>query len=97
MQTILPATTLAKWLTGCSGKTRVPPSRQSYELPPRQVLTISLPANAGIRCLRGRLWITSDGSREDVVLTAGKFHEVCGETRVVVEALEQCLLEIGGS
>lgn len=94
MQTILPATPVTKWLTGCRSKTRVLPCRQSYELPSRRALTISLSASTVLRCVRGRLWITRDGSREDIILTAGEFHEIHGENRVVVEALEASLLEI---
>ncbi|MET0263125.1 MAG: DUF2917 domain-containing protein [Rariglobus sp.] len=40
-----------------------------------------------VHCTRGRLWITVDNSREDIVLEAGERHEVTGPTLMVIEAL----------
>ncbi len=94
MQTILPGTAISQWLTRCRGRTDAPPARRSYDLPGRQILAIRFPAGGKILCQRGRLWITCDGRREDIVLTAGKGHEFSCGGRWVVETLESSVFEI---
>lgn len=96
MQTILPATAISRWLTRCRGWVEPGPLRRSCELPRRGVLTLTFPGGGRIGCSAGRVWITSGGSREDIVLTAGQSHGFsCGD-RVVVEALEAAAVEIVG-
>jgi len=54
-------------------------------------------ADSSIRCLRGAVWITCEGQREDVVLTAGhEWHsEAAGLT--VVGALSDALVRVGAA
>lgn len=80
-------------------------SRPRRSRAPREVLLRSndhwkLPrpvAESSIRCLRGVVWITCEGQREDVVLTAG--HEwqptVAGVT--VIGALSDAVLSVSAA
>jgi hypothetical protein len=52
-------------------------------------------AERAIRCLRGCVWITREGQREDVVLTAGHEWHSEREGLTVVGALCDAVLSVG--
>jgi hypothetical protein len=79
--------------------------RRSTLRAPREIALRSndhwkLPSRAGessIRCLRGAVWITSEGQREDVVLTAGHEWQPASGGLTVVGALSDALLRVGAA
>lgn len=97
MQTILPTTPLARWLTGNRSQQIQPTPCRIEELPTRKVLTASFPNCGKITCTRGTLWITRDGSPEDILLRAGSSLVCERGSRFVIEALETVAIEITGS
>lgn len=91
MQTILPATVLSKWFSGNRCLAR---SVRRRELPRRSVVTISLSDAVKIQCLNGQLWITRNGSSEDILVESGKTHPFPAGSRILIEALEDSDFEI---
>ncbi|MCD6023490.1 MAG: hypothetical protein K0Q91_406 [Fibrobacteria bacterium] len=57
-------------------------------------LDLSRGSDARIACVRGRLWITREGDREDYLLRAGETDIFEGRGRVVLEALEEAAFTI---
>ena len=53
----------------------------------KQLLWLRGTGPATVVCESGTLWITEDGSPEDVILEAGERHAVCGRVPVLIEAL----------
>ncbi len=96
MQTILPTTPLARWLSGCRTQPFRPTPTRIEELPLRKVLTALFPNGGKITCTRGTLWITRDGSSEDILLRAGTSFVCENGSRFVIEALETAALDIAG-
>ncbi|MEO5917686.1 MAG: DUF2917 domain-containing protein [Luteolibacter sp.] len=97
MQTILPITPLSRWLTGYRSQQIRPTPSRIEELPARKVLTASFPNCGKITCTHGTLWITRDGSSEDILLRAGGSFACETGSRFVIEALENAVVEITGS
>ncbi|MES2660344.1 MAG: DUF2917 domain-containing protein [Verrucomicrobiota bacterium] len=96
MQTILPTTPLSRWLTGYRSQQLRPTPLRIEELPTRKVLTVSFSNSGKITCTRGTLWITRDGSSEDILLGAGSGFVCEPGSRFFIEALEIAALEIAG-
>jgi Protein of unknown function (DUF2917) len=94
MQSILPTTLLTRWLTGCRGQRIRPTPDRSEELPVRKILTTTFSASGRITCTRGTLWITRDGSSEDILLRTGNSFLCEPDSRHVIEALESAAVEI---
>lgn len=93
MQTILPATILSKWFTGTRCHVR---NVKQQQLTRRKVTTITFPSEGRIQCLSGKLWITRDGRREDILLAAGSGNPFPAGSRIVIEALEDSGYEVAG-
>jgi hypothetical protein len=52
-------------------------------------------AEDSIRCLRGAVWITCEGQREDVVLTAGHAWQPTFAGVTVIGALSDAVISVG--
>ncbi|MCL4747307.1 MAG: DUF2917 domain-containing protein [Burkholderiaceae bacterium] len=55
----------------------------------KQFLWLRGAGPATIACQSGTLWITEDGSPDDVILEAGQRHAVLGRAPVLIEALAE--------
>jgi hypothetical protein len=51
-----------------------------------QPLTLRLPAGAALFALRGEVWLTQEGRRDDVILAAGTRFDVASRAPIVVSA-----------
>jgi hypothetical protein len=49
-----------------------------------------------IQCVQGSIWITREGSPRDVVLPAGERYQVDGKGLVVVSAIRDAIVCVGG-
>lgn len=58
----------------------------------RDLLTLCAPGRRTLACTRGEVWITFDGSREDVVLRAGERLDLDGRHGVVLSAVRPARL-----
>jgi hypothetical protein len=47
-----------------------------------------------IRCMAGRLWVTSSGKQEDVLLSPGESVSFSGRSKVVIEALRTATVRL---
>ena len=54
-------------------------------------------AEDSIRCLRGAVWITCEGQREDVVLTAGHEWQPTVAGLTLIGALSDSVLRVGAA
>jgi hypothetical protein len=48
-----------------------------------------------VTCTLGTLWLTHDGDCKDVVIEAGQSHAVTRPQRLIVQALEDAVLQLG--
>lgn len=62
------------------------------ELAQRELLALGCIEGHELACLAGELWITVDGSSEDIILGPGQRWRVTGSAPVVVSALKPSLL-----
>ncbi|MDP1732863.1 MAG: DUF2917 domain-containing protein [Sulfuritalea sp.] len=62
------------------------------ELANREVLALGCIEGHVLACQSGELWITLDGSREDIILGPGQSWQVTGNAPIVVSALKPSLL-----
>lgn len=61
--------------------------RVVLELEYRGLVPLTDALGTRIHCLGGRIWITQDGSRDDIVLEAGEAGEISHTGLAVVQAL----------
>ncbi len=59
------------------------------ELDYRGIVPVNDAVGARIHCLRGRIWITEQGSAADVVLEAGESYEISRDGIAIVQALRE--------
>jgi hypothetical protein len=90
MQLVLPSLTLLRRLPHRTGGVL-----HRDLLPARSTLGFRTRKEVHIVCIRGKVWIT-DGVSGDVVLSDGDQFAIGKNSRVVIEALEKALVEIGG-
>ena len=64
------------------------------ELASNGVLTFSDSPGTRLECLEGTVWITEDGSSDDVVLDPGRRHDVARKGVTVVQALSPARIAI---
>lgn len=64
-------------------------SRRVITLARRDLVPLRLAAGTSIECTRGCLWLTEDGSVEDVVLEPGDAWAATRERTVLVNALRE--------
>lgn len=64
------------------------------ELAQRELLALDRARGLLLTCQSGELWITRDGSAEDLILAAGQSWRVEGDGELVVSALRPALLVI---
>lgn len=62
------------------------------ELAEGELLALERADGQMLSCQSGELWITLDGSQEDIILGAGQNWRVTGDHPVVVSALQDSLL-----
>lgn len=55
-------------------------------LSPKSSLNVEEPGGATLRVLRGRIWLTQEGSLDDVFLDAGAGHTFRSDGRAVISA-----------
>jgi hypothetical protein len=80
---------------GSRGATRSP-HRQEVTLPSNAHWKLAQPLrDESIRCLRGAVWITCEGQREDVVLTAGDEWKLPIAGVTLVGALSDAIVSVG--
>lgn len=60
----------------------------------RELLALDRARGCLLTCQSGELWITRDGSAEDLILAAGQSWRVEGNSELVVSALRPALLVI---
>ncbi|HET9821422.1 MAG TPA: DUF2917 domain-containing protein [Burkholderiaceae bacterium] len=61
----------------------------------RELLDVPAPRGRRVTCHHGRLWLTFEGCRADIVLEAGDTHRCRERGRLVVQALRDAIVELG--
>jgi hypothetical protein len=69
-------------------------SHPQVALAPGALLALRGAEGVRIRCLAGRIWITTSGCDADVWLDAGAMHVVRGNGRTVIEAATDATVEV---
>lgn len=65
-----------------------------YELATRELLALDRAAGTRLRCRSGEIWITREGSQQDIILKPGESWLVEDDAAVVASALRQSLLVV---
>lgn len=68
--------------------------RAVIELDYRAVVPLENAKGAKVDCLRGRLWISEWGRRDDIVLNSGQSYVIAGGGVTLVQALRNALVEL---
>lgn len=67
-------------------------SAWSLRLPADAALRLSAARGVKVRGVEGRVWLTEEGSLDDVFLCGGDAHEIAGNGRVVIQADRDAVL-----
>jgi hypothetical protein len=68
--------------------------RAVIELDYRTVVPLENAKGAKVDCLRGRIWISEWGRRDDIVLDSGQSYVIEGGGVTLVQALRKALIEL---
>ncbi len=68
--------------------------RVVIELEYRGIVPVEDAIGTRIDCLRGRIWVTEQGSSDDVVLEAGESYEITRRGVAVVQALREAFIAL---
>lgn len=79
---------------GNNSRVSVAETAVRLETGPQFFGVLSAPRVVRIRCLRGRVWITQEANRNDMVLDATKECRLAGSQRIFMNAWEGALLTI---
>jgi hypothetical protein len=83
----------ARFYRGPSIAPRAAASGAQHKLAAGRVLRVQRPLGQTVRCLQGSVWLTFDGDRRDVVLSAGAVHRCDRNSLLLVTAVggDACL------
>jgi hypothetical protein len=68
------------------------PADAAIALGKDEIARVEHPLGVTISCRSGRVWLTNDRDRKDVVLDAGESHVCDRDSRLTMQALRACLV-----
>ena len=82
------------WKPAAPGPGQRQPSEGSLLLARDSFVHLHDPRGWRIDCISGCAWITQEGELHDTLLTAGQRHVAQGPARLLLQALDDCALDL---